>query len=128
MKSRGVGPHSRPYRLAALDGRTHAARLFADFRASLLEHLGPAPSVTQLALIERACWVHLRCCLMDAEIAAGTLSEQDSRQYLAWANTERRILGQLDLEPAATPQMTFTEYTAAIDARKAAAQQGEAAD
>lgn len=119
MKSRNVGPHSRPHRLAALDGRTHEGKLFNEFRADLFEHVGPNATMTQRALIDRACWVHLKCCLMDQEIAAGTLSEIDAKMYLAWANTERRILGQLGLDPP--PRDTYRGPTLA-DLRAQAAE------
>src|SRR5579863_8986822 len=100
MKTRGLGPHSRRRRLGNLDRRTYEGKLFDEFRAKLLAHVAGSPTVTQAAIIERACWVNLRCAMMDAKVATGAFTDQDSHVYLAWANTLRRLLEALGLQPA----------------------------
>jgi hypothetical protein len=118
MKSRGLGPHSRRHRLGHLDRRTHEGKLYDEFHAKLLEHVGGSPTVAQAAIIERACWVNLRCSMMDAKVATGDFTEQDSNVYLAWANTLRRLLDALGLEPAAAkPPGNRDAFLEAIAAR-----------
>jgi hypothetical protein len=109
MKSRGLGPHSRRHRLGHLDRRTFEGKLFDEFRTRLLEHVGGAPTVAQVAIIERACWVNLRCAMMDGKVATGDFTEQDSNVYLAWANTLRRLLDALGLQPAAARRPTLDD-------------------
>jgi hypothetical protein len=119
MKSRGLGPHSRRHRLGHLDRRTFEGKLFDGFRAKLLDHVGGLPTVTQAAIIERACWVNLRGAMMDAKVATGDFTEQDSNCYLAWANTLGRLLARLGLEPAAAPRKTLAVHNAEVAAREA---------
>ena len=109
MKPRGLGPHSRRHRLGHLDRRTFEGKLFDEFRTRLLEHVGGAPTVAQVAIIERACWVNLRCAMMDGKVATGDFTEQDSNVYLAWANTLRRLLDALGLQPAAARRPTLDD-------------------
>jgi hypothetical protein len=97
--------------------------LFDDFRAKLLEHVGGSPTVTQAAIIERACWVNLRCVMLDSKVATGNFTEQDSHCYLAWANTLRRLLDALGLEPATANPIGPT----LADLRREAAERGAAA-
>jgi hypothetical protein len=121
MKTRGLGPHSRRHRLGYLDGRTFEGKLFDAFRGKLLEHVGGSPTVAQAAIIERACWVNLRCAMMDAKVATGDFTEQDSHVYLAWSNTLRRLLDALGLEPAPARPRTIADITTEIAARQAGA-------
>jgi hypothetical protein len=102
MKTRGLRSNSRPTRFADLDRRTAEGRLFDQFRSELVAHIGGQPNVVQIAMIERCAWVHLRIRLMDEKLALGALTEQDSKSYLAWSNTLRRLLQSLGLQPAAT--------------------------
>src|SRR4051812_22257008 len=101
MKTRRLRANSRPHRFANLDRRTAEGRLFDRFRRELVEHVGGQPNVVQAAMIERAAWVRLRLALMDEKILAGGMTDQDSVVYLAWANTLRRLLVSLSVEPAA---------------------------
>ena len=98
---REIGPHSRPNVLAKLDGRRREARLMQTVRAELTEHVGGNPSATQKALIERAAWLTLHVSLMDQKLIeqgeGSTLSEHDSRQYLAWSDSLQRILRDIGL-------------------------------
>jgi hypothetical protein len=112
MKTRGLGPHSRRHRLGNLDRRTFEGKLFAEFRADLVEHAGGSPNVVQTALIERCAWVRLRLAMMDSKVASGTFTDHDSRVYLAWSNTLSRLLARLGLEPAAPKAPTLADYLA----------------
>ncbi len=118
MKSRGLGPHSRRHRLGFLDGRTFEARLHRKFRAELIEHIGGSPNVVQVAIIERACWLQLRCAMLDAKLAEGSFTEHDSRTYLAWSGALGRTLARLGLQPAAAKPMDPYEYAAMINAEE----------
>ena len=108
------GPYSRPSTLAQLDRRTREARMMAALRAELVAHVGGQPSAVQAALIERAAWLGLRLALMDARAAErGDLSERDSREYLAWANSYGRLLRQLgELAKAGPKPRTVAEKLA----------------
>jgi hypothetical protein len=111
MKTRGLGPHSRRHRLGNLDRRTFEGKLYEEFRAELVRHVGGAPNVVQTAIIERCAWVRLRLAMMDSKVASGGFTEQDSRVYLAWASTLARLLGRLGIQPAtASPQPNLATY------------------
>jgi hypothetical protein len=86
-----LGPHSRQHQLlAGLDWRTREGKLLAAARAELTAHVGGNPNNVQKALIERAARLTLYVELMDAEaLVAGTMTERNSRQYLAWVNALR---------------------------------------
>jgi hypothetical protein len=109
VKTRGLGPHSRPHRLGNIDRRTFEGRLLEEFRADLVAHAGGSPNVVQTALIERCAWVQLRLAMMDSKVATGDFTEHDSRTYLAWANTLGRLLARLGLEPAAAKAPTLND-------------------
>lgn len=96
MKSHRLGPHSRRHRLAFLDRRTYEAKLVEGFRAELIAHCGGAPNIVQAEIIERCCWVKLRCVLMDSKVNPGQFTQQDSNCYLAWASTLARLMARLD--------------------------------
>ena len=75
-----IGPYSRPHMLAKIDGRT---------------------SHVQRVLIERGARLMLYIEIMDREtLEAGTMSERNSRQCLAWTNSLRLTLGDLGLKAA----------------------------
>jgi hypothetical protein len=100
MKTRGLRANSRPHRFASIDKRTAEGRLFDSFRQELIAHVGGNPNVVQSSIIERCAWVRLRIALMDEKMLAGGLTDQDSNVYLAWANTLRRLLSALGVDPA----------------------------
>jgi hypothetical protein len=100
MKTRGLRANSRPHRFASIDRRTAEGRLFDRFRAELIAHVGGNPNIVQSALIDRCAWVRLRIALMDEKMLTGGLTDQDSAVYLAWANTLRRLLVALGVDPA----------------------------
>ena len=112
-KLRRIGPYSRPPALAALDMRTREGRLLRDTRTELARHLGGTPSATQRAMIERAAYLTVRCAQLDAKVAAGTLTDHDSRTYLAWAGALTRLLRHLGLQGRAERPPSLAEYTAA---------------
>ncbi len=109
-----IGPHSRPAILAKLDQRTREARLVRETRADLTAHVGGKPSATQRALIERAAQLTLQVWLFDrkAALTGGTMTERDSRQYLAWSNTLVRTLKQLGTKGAADRPPSLAEHIA----------------
>ncbi len=99
-KVRAIGPHSRPHVLAKLDRRTKEARQLEATVAELVEHVGGTPTAPQARLIDRIARLELYLAKMDerANANGGTLSERDSRQYLAWCNSFRLAMRDLGLE------------------------------
>jgi hypothetical protein len=96
MPTVALGPHSRPHMLAKLDQRTRESRLLAAVRRDLTAHVGGRPSATQRALIERCARLSLYIEAMDRDsMASGTMSERNSRSYLAWSNSLRLALRDL---------------------------------
>jgi hypothetical protein len=83
-------------------------------RAELTAHVGGNPNSVQRALIERAARLTLYIELMDRDaLEAGTMTERNSRQYLAWVNALRlclREIGVDEAKPAKTPDLS--EYLA----------------
>ena len=120
-----IGPYSRPFALAKLDGRTKEAALMRRVRAELTTHCG-RPSATQRVLIERAVILSLRVAQIDAKIlAVEPLTLHDSNFALAWNNARRTLvaLGQ----PAAPRVQTFAEAMAEAMAEREAREREEAA-
>ena len=106
MVATKIGPHSRPHMLAKIDQRTREARLLAAARAELVAHVGGGPTSTQRTLIERAARAQLYLEVWDQRtLATGTISERDSRQYLAMQNSLRLCLRELGMQaaPAVAP-------------------------
>jgi len=57
------------------------------FRRELTKHVGGNPSIVEVALIERCCWLQLRMAMLDKKIASGRdFTQIDSNTYLAWNN------------------------------------------
>jgi hypothetical protein len=87
--------------LAKLDRRTKEARLLEAARASFTRHVSGAPNDIQRVLIERASRLMVYIETMDAQaLEDGTMSERNSRQYLAWTNSLRLTLRELGLKAA----------------------------
>ena len=99
---RGLGPHTRQHRLLeGIDWRTRQGQTLIAARAELTAHVGGNPSNVQKALIERAARLMLYIEMMDREtLETGTMSERDSRQYLAWSNSLRLTLRDLGVKAA----------------------------
>ena len=77
-----IGPYSRPFVLAKLDGRTREAGLLGEVRADLTAHVGGDPSATQRRLIEVAAGLSLRIAALDARTAAGAaLTDCEANTY-----------------------------------------------
>jgi hypothetical protein len=105
-----LGPHTREHRLLeGLDWRTREGRVLIDARAELTAHVGGNPNSVQKVLIERAARLRLFIELMDARaLEAGTMTEHDSRMYLAWVNALRlclREIGVDEAKPAKAPSL-----------------------
>ena len=91
--------------LAKLDRRTKEARLLEAARASFTRHVGGAPNDIQRVLIERASRLMVYIETMDAQaLVVGTMTERNSRQYLAWVNALRLCLREIGLDEA-KPEM-----------------------
>jgi hypothetical protein len=97
-----LGPHTREHRLiAGIDWRTREGQTLIAAREELTRHVGGKPNNVQKALIERAARLTLYIELMDAEaLKAGTMSERNSRQYLAWVNALRLCLREIGVRAA----------------------------
>jgi hypothetical protein len=105
-----LGPYSRNATLTKLDGRTKEARLVQSLRAELAAHVGGKPSATQHALIEQAAQLRLRLAVMDRKYAeGGTLTDHDSRVYLAWSNSLSRLMRQLGTKAAPKPAPSLSD-------------------
>jgi hypothetical protein len=89
--------------------RSREGKLLTAARDELTAHVGGNPNNVQKALIERAARLTLYVELMDAEaLAAGTMTERNSRQYLAWVNALRLCLREIGLDeakPAKAPSL-----------------------
>jgi hypothetical protein len=108
-----ISPHSRPGKLAVLDGRRAEARRMKETRQELTQHLGGSPSVTQRLMIDRIATMMLRMELMDREAFNGTpMSDRDQRAYLGWANSVSRMLRHLGLKGADGKAPTLKDYFA----------------
>ena len=102
-----LGPHSRPGSLAKLDRRTREARLLEATGAALVAHLGGSPSAVERALIDRIALLTLHVSMFDRRaLAAGSLSERDSRAYLAYSNSLSRALARLGIKSRRPPLRT----------------------
>jgi hypothetical protein len=106
-----IGPYSKPTRLAKLDGRRREAKLMRETREDLLRHVGGSPSAVQRQLIERAVMLTLQLQLFDAQAlkSGGTMSERNSRSYLAWSASLCRTLRQLGVKGAPTVGPTIAD-------------------
>jgi hypothetical protein len=117
MSIHALSPHSPPHMLAKLDRRTRESRLLKAVRSDLTAHVGGKPSATQRALIERAARLSLYIEVMDREsIAAGTMTERNSRQYLAWVNALRLALRELGLKADEVPPDPMKAFRADLHA------------
>jgi hypothetical protein len=105
-----LGPHTREHRLLeGIDWRTREGQVLIAARAELTAHVGGSPNNVQRALIERAARLMFYLELMDREaLATGTMTERNSRQYLAWVNALRLCLREIGIDeakPATAPSL-----------------------
>lgn len=105
-----VRPHSRPGKLAMIDGRRAEAKRMKEIRDDLAEHLGGKPSAAQRLLIDRIAVLLLRMELFDKESLAGDMSERNHRYYCAWHNAASRSLRHLGLEAAPPKPPNLQDY------------------
>ena len=113
-RSRAVDPQMRALRWSG-KAHTREARLYRALRTELIQHVGGSPSITQRALIDRLAWLQLQLAKMDERMMrTGEMSDHAGRQYLAWANSVARMLGQLGLHAPAARPLTPAEALAAI--------------
>ena len=114
-----LGPHTRQHRLLeGLDWRTREGQTLIAARAELTAHVGN-PNSVQKVLIERAARLMLYLELMDAEaLAAGTMTERNSRMYLAWTNSLRLTLHDIGIDEAKSAKTPdLADYLASKAAR-----------
>jgi len=110
---RRLGATYRPRALGKIDRRQWEARLLRDFKASLTAHLGGSPSFAQSTLIDRAAQLQLRLSIMDRDFGEqGSISEGQSKVYLAWSNSLCRTLSLLGLKAAKAKGPSLAEYMA----------------
>ncbi len=118
-KAHRIGPYSRAHVLANLDGRTREKRQVRATIAHLTAHVGGDPTATEQRLIERAAWLELHLDMMDRRGAErGSLSERESRSYLAYENSYRRSLAQLGLARRKPAGPSLRDY---LDAKEGSA-------
>ena len=105
-----IGPHSRPGKLAVIDGRRAEARRMKEVRQELVAHVGGKPSATQRMMIDRVAVMMLRMELLDKEAMNGTpMADHDQRAYLGWANSVSRMLRHLGLKALPARPLTMAE-------------------
>ena len=95
-----IGPYSKDSGLAKLDHRTREGKFVLAIEAELRRHLGGSPSVPQQLLAKLASIKALRISLMvPLVLTEASISERNDREFLAWANSFRRDLETLGLDP-----------------------------
>jgi hypothetical protein len=118
-----------PQVLHSLDQRSREARLLKQFRAEMTQHMGGKISAVEKALIERAAQLQLRLAIFDAKfIEDGSMSDHDTRTYLAWSNSLSRLLASLGLKPPPPRPLTPQEHLQRIHAAARAGQRNAGGD
>lgn len=108
-----IGPHSRPSKLAVIDGRRAEAKRMKQLRAELETHIGETVSTTQKMLIDRVAMLTLRMELMDARaLKSGDMTERSAREYLGWNNSVARMLKTLGLDGRPAKAKTLADHLA----------------
>jgi hypothetical protein len=104
--------------LSDLDWRTREGRFLVAVRRDLTAHIGGKPNLVQRQLIERAARLTLYVELLDARsLAAGSMSDHDQKQYLAWSNSLVRLLKTLGIKGAgAAPVRSLSDIVGGGDA------------
>jgi len=121
--------------LAAIDGRTLAAKSLFAWRSELLDALGGLPNVSpqKLALVETAVRTKLFLDHVDAFLLAQTSLIDRRRRAVLPILRERqalvdglsRVLAQIGLDRVPRPVQSLAQYVADIDARKNQCEEGE---
>ena len=95
--------------------RSAEGRLFFGTIADLTTHVGGKPTPVQRELINRLAWLAVHLSMFDRDmVETGQLSARNAKQYLAWSNTQRLLLRELDsmgVEPT-KPAASLAEYLA----------------
>jgi hypothetical protein len=116
-RRRSPNPHTRGKALLAnLDWRSREAKVLVAARRELTAHVGGSPNSVQRVLIERASRLMLYLEMMDAKaFEAGSLTEHDSRVYLAWVGALRLCLREIGIDeaPSAKGEATLADYVKA---------------
>ena len=87
-------PHSRPGRLALIDGRTAQAQFMKRIKNDLTRHVGGQPSVTQRMAIDQCAMLSLRLHMMDrAELQ--DRSAKNTHEYATLTSALSALLQQL---------------------------------
>lgn len=108
-------PRGRAVVLNANDGRSREAVTIRRMRAEFTAHIGGNPSATQRAMIERAVMVKFHLLALDEKVlkAAGSMTEHDTRQYLAWTNTLTRLMRDMGMRGKAEKAPSLADHIAA---------------
>ena len=94
----GIGPFSSVDRLLSVDRRTRLGKFMHETRESLLDHVGPNPSVPQQIIVHQAVIKLTRLILIEGHILSHEGMEQgDRHQWVAWSNSLRRDLESLGI-------------------------------
>jgi hypothetical protein len=100
-----IGPYSKQFRIAKVDGRSHHGRILRALSRELTEAVGGHPTALQRRLIENACITYVRMLLVDEQLSKDgmgePLAERQSRYYLAWSASLERSLLRLAAMPRA---------------------------
>jgi hypothetical protein len=109
-----IGPRSRPHRLRKLDGRSREAKYLRRIERELIDDLGGPEHVSaaKRLLVERVAIDLMRLELLDARMAAETVTVHDARVAHALRNSVRLTLRALGLESAAPRAPTLAELSA----------------
>ena len=113
----GIGPFSNVDRLLLVDRRTRLGKFMHETRESLLDHVGPNPSVPQQIIVHQAVIKLTRLILIEGHILSNDGIEQgDRHQWAAWSNSLRRDLEALGMERRLEEAPSLYEYLASREA------------
>jgi hypothetical protein len=74
-------------------------------RTDLMHHVDGNPTVMQRMIVEQCIVLSLRIHLMNREfLKQGEMTEHNSRDYIAWVDALSRLLQQLGINGAASPE------------------------
>jgi hypothetical protein len=93
--------------LRIMDGTSPEGCFLRRVQKQLIEeHLGGNATVPQRALVNRIAWIELRMLLLDHKMIEGHETPCDDNQYLAHANSAKRMYQALGIE---RPRASFAE-------------------
>ena len=98
-KKRKLGIWSNRRSLQLADGRTGGVRFYNNVISGLIASLGGKVSIQQKMIIDDIAYLELRTRMMKEEYLAGKGDHPESDKYfLAWVNSERRLLESLGMK------------------------------